>query len=88
MNAYTELLLAGYIVAIILAGKEDDFFELVSKEKGFLKWAISFGLVVLITDQFGKPGKQFMTLVIVAMVMIAVNKNPKVFDNLTKVLQG
>lgn len=86
MNGYAELLIAIYLTAVLIAKKETQLSAELVKESGFIKWAIALGLVIVITGQFGKTGAQFMSLVWIALLMTAVDKNPELLDAFTKML--
>lgn len=88
MNAYAELTLVVYLLAVLFAKNEIALIDELKKETGFFKWAIALGLVIVVADQFDKAGATFITLVYVAMALTAVKQNPKVFDNLTQILRG
>lgn len=88
MNGYAELLIAVYLTVVLVNNKEKELSKEILVEGSFIKWAVALGLIIVVTNQFGKAGEQFMTLVWVALLMTAVNKNPQLFDAVTNYLKA
>jgi hypothetical protein len=86
MNAYSSLILTLFFVVVLYNKNEKELITLLSKEQDFLKWGAALALVYLGAEQFGQAGDRFILIVYVAMLLLAVKENPKVFDNLTEFL--
>lgn len=88
MNAYAQLLIAVYLTLVLIRGNENNLSTLLIAEGGFLKWAIALLIVIAVTDSLGKPGRQFMVLVWVALIMTAVSKNQTLLQDILKIIEG
>ena len=88
MNAYAEIALAAYIVAVLIAKNEQHLIDMLKLESGFFRWAIALMIVVAFTDELGEAGAIFQTMVFVAMAIVAIEKNPHAFDNLFSIVTG
>jgi hypothetical protein len=87
VNAYASLLLAAYIVAVLMAGNESRLADEIKKEGDFLVWAAALIIVIGVADYLGEAGRVFVFMVFVAMALVAVKRNPTIFDNLAAVLR-
>lgn len=87
MNAYSNLVLAVYILAVLSNNNEKQLIEKLKGETDFIKWAIALGLVVSISEKLDKFGDYFIIAVYFAMALTAIRNNANVFDNISKVLK-
>lgn len=88
MNAYSNLVLAVYLLAVLANNNEKQLIEKLKKgETDFIKWAIALGLVVSISEKLDKFGDYFIVAVYFAMALTAIRNNANIFDNISKVFK-
>ena len=86
MNGYITMILVIYLAVVLAKDKEKELVKMLSEEGDFAKWAISLGTVGLLASKMGASGGMVLTLVYTSMALVAVRKNPKIFDNISKIL--
>ena len=87
MNAYSNLVLAVYLLAVLANNNEKQLIEKLKGETDFIKWAIALGLVVSISEKLDKFGDYFIIAVYFAMALTAIRSNANIFDNISKVFK-
>lgn len=87
MSGYAELAIAVFLLGVLLNKKEAELVALLKSEGGFVKWALAFGIVAAVAGKFGDAGDQFLVMVWIALLMTAVQKNPRLFASIAEALQ-
>ena len=88
MNAYASLILAAYLIAVLAAKNEQTLTQYLKGESGFIRWAVALVVVMAISEEMGDAGKLLIYMVFIAMAIVAVQKDPNVFKNLTSIITG